>query len=355
MRPKPGEKTRYQTTIDVIMRRIVAGEYPPGSPLPSMAVMAEQLGVSRSLMKQVFAALAEQGMIVRRNRATALAAASVGRKILPIASVWVEADCSYADGPFGWHEQRHLTQALLSRNFPHLMLSYDNMNDARWRAFPGGVIFMVSGSDSAQMRRNLILDNSFCHMTMVTYAPHPEPNQVYLDYRKMLVELADYFCGRQVATLVIVNHDKAMDSDVMDEDRNRYAVLYRSMRKRGLPAHAVHLARVRGIAGMPEPDQLQELCRLPRPLGIIANGDFIALNLLRCLEGMRMRCRKDFFIVGASGLPEIAHQPPYLSTFQIPFEEHSVAAVEALLKRMEHPGTDIDPIGIPVKLEINNT
>jgi DNA-binding FadR family transcriptional regulator len=57
-------KNVHGTTLDLIGEQIVAGQYPPGTSIPPEAALCEQMGVSRTVIREVVKSLVAKGLIV---------------------------------------------------------------------------------------------------------------------------------------------------------------------------------------------------------------------------------------------------------------------------------------------------
>jgi GntR family transcriptional regulator len=66
VRQEPGQ-SRYAALAAALRHRIVAGEWPPGTPLPSETALATEHGVALGTMRRALELLAEQGLIERRH------------------------------------------------------------------------------------------------------------------------------------------------------------------------------------------------------------------------------------------------------------------------------------------------
>jgi len=64
VRPEPGQ-TRYAALAAALRHRIVAGEWPPGTPLPAETSLAAEHGVALGTLRRAFELLDEQGLIER--------------------------------------------------------------------------------------------------------------------------------------------------------------------------------------------------------------------------------------------------------------------------------------------------
>jgi len=70
----------YRRVVNGILAGIEGGLHPPGSSLPSESVLAEQYGVSRGTVRQAFAALRAEGVVMSRQGARRVVAGGVRRQ-----------------------------------------------------------------------------------------------------------------------------------------------------------------------------------------------------------------------------------------------------------------------------------
>lgn len=73
------------------------------------------------------------------------------------------------------------------------------------------------------------------------------------------------------------------------------------------------------------------LQRHPRPTGILAMSDILALGALRAAEHLGLKVPEDVAIVGFDGIPLAAQIRPSLTTIQQPLVEKGAIAAEILL------------------------
>jgi DNA-binding GntR family transcriptional regulator len=66
--------TAYERIAAELMRRLEAGEFPAGAPLPSEAELVAEYGVSRNTARRAYQHLAETGFVVVRHGAGAFPA-----------------------------------------------------------------------------------------------------------------------------------------------------------------------------------------------------------------------------------------------------------------------------------------
>ena len=53
----------WRRVADDLRRRIEAGEFPPGAPLPSLVALVDEYGVSRSTAAKAVASLRDEGLV----------------------------------------------------------------------------------------------------------------------------------------------------------------------------------------------------------------------------------------------------------------------------------------------------
>jgi GntR family transcriptional regulator len=60
-------KALYLEVIDVLMKRLQEGKYPPGARLPSEEQLAREFGISRVTLREALRVLSEDGILFRRH------------------------------------------------------------------------------------------------------------------------------------------------------------------------------------------------------------------------------------------------------------------------------------------------
>jgi GntR family transcriptional regulator len=71
----------YVQTVDALYALIQEGAFQPGEPLPSAELLAEQLGVSRSTLREAISYLEIDGLLVRRQGVGTYVAATPGAQV----------------------------------------------------------------------------------------------------------------------------------------------------------------------------------------------------------------------------------------------------------------------------------
>ncbi len=94
---------------------------------------------------------------------------------------------------------------------------------------------------------------------------------------------------------------------------------------------------------------------LKLPAAFITGGDYLARELNRAMIAAGLQSKKDFFMVGGSGLTEAAHWQPALSVIGIPFMEVAEAAVAMLFELLKHPDERFPLCRVPARLILRET
>ncbi|WP_419759680.1 FadR/GntR family transcriptional regulator [Acidisoma sp.] len=101
---RPVPRDRSEDVAHAIGLRIVGGNPPPGSLLPTEHQLAAEIGVSRAALREGFRLLAARGMIIGRRK--------VGTMVRPMAD-WNMLDASV----LAWHLEQEPTEAFIDGLF----------------------------------------------------------------------------------------------------------------------------------------------------------------------------------------------------------------------------------------------
>ncbi len=101
---RPVARDRSEDVAHAIGLRIVAGNPPPGSLLPTEHQLAAEIGVSRAALREGFRLLAARGMIISRRK--------VGTMVRPMGD-WNMLDASV----LAWHLEKEPTEAFIDGLF----------------------------------------------------------------------------------------------------------------------------------------------------------------------------------------------------------------------------------------------
>ena len=129
--------TGYRDIKEAVLRRIHAGEWPPGALIPSEADLAAEYGTARGTANRAIRELAETGLVERRRRAGTRVTHRAGRSAL-VAIPIVRAEIEAAGRRYGYAlldrriepgDQRHIGRLDPQAGAPVLALSCLHLAD----------------------------------------------------------------------------------------------------------------------------------------------------------------------------------------------------------------------------------
>jgi DNA-binding LacI/PurR family transcriptional regulator len=168
---------------------------------------------------------------------------------------------------------------------------------------------------------------------------------VYIDDRQAAYEAANHLLELRHQRLAIISLEFADDlhAGLVDQQRIKNAIFPITQRRwqgymdaiqaAGLDVNAVP---VEECAGNREESAVQAALRLlsttPRPTGILAMSDRLAVGALRAAEQLGLKVPTDLSIVGFDDIPLASRIRPHLTTVRQPLTEKGTIAAELLLK-----------------------
>lgn len=354
MRPAIGSKTYRQQLFEQLMRKIVFAEYQPGTELPSMGEVAASYRVSRSLVKQVFRDLEAEGVILCRNGQRALVRPQLAEHFdLALIAVG-KIEAPYRDGPWRWQILQSLNRAFLAHRIPQIQVDHGAMGEVIRRCQPSGLILLPDQEHYARARTEAVLAGR-PFAVIRSFVETPDCNTVSISYREAAEQIGCYFLANGVRSMVHLMQSNVIDELGLATRRNRFSEVFRLLLERQLGPEDFHFHSFSGFFDEPDAAVREHFVRLPRPIGFLVSGDFMAARVVKAGLAAGLRLKKDFLVVGGSGLPDAAHWKPALSTTRIPFDEIAEAAVEMLLRQQRERRLTVDPVAVSTGLMIHET
>lgn len=124
--------TLYEQVADLLEDRIVSGEYPYGSRLPSEQALCEISGVSRTIVREALKILKERGLIETRTGSGAYVTRPEARNISDVVARIINLDGIYYEDVFNVRATLEIESAgLAARNAPlELLEELRNVNQS---------------------------------------------------------------------------------------------------------------------------------------------------------------------------------------------------------------------------------
>jgi len=320
---------------------IVSGKYPPGAQLPAAREIAAEHRVGYCTAVQAVRMLREEGIIDCHagRRARVLSTARPHCRIgIVLDNARIGAPLfSYATCHSGWILHNAVQLALMKRRLPAVTLAPGSVF-ADYLGHLDGLI-LIRHTDTPW---NLPLYPELPAVNICNQVP-PEPwfNSVCIDRRAALTRMAIFFVTRGVRQFWMVANRNRLEWDepVRAVLREHGIDDCRRFVERSLFGHGVKKRFAREI--LPE---------LRLPAAFFASGDFQARELTVQLSGAGLCPKKDFFVIGGTGLPESAHWTPSPSVIATPFWSLAETAAEMLGQCLQKPRSELPLRTIPARL-----
>ena len=313
---------RYKVLRNIIAQDIAVGKYPSGSELPSTRELCDIYQVSHNTVELAISLLAEEKLIRRRRgcRAKVLAAEKKSNLWIAIIDNNPRGDIlsSYQESPWQWTISNEITRGLLRDGNVALQLSLCG-NCKEHLSKVDGVVVVKSNAVACKLHN--LNDCGLPQLPCVFIDPRTVPvadNTIKLDYAQ---------ASRQIATYFLVNDvDHFLVHDIIDCNGEycRCQEFYRTLAENSVPESSIHkLHMADSILSNEEQLALieEKLKSLPGKVGVLCSQDIIADRVCKIAAASGRTLKKDLFVVGISGLPELYSGTPALSSIKVPFED----------------------------------
>ncbi|MBE6403070.1 MAG: GntR family transcriptional regulator [Lentisphaerae bacterium] len=317
---------RYKVLRNIITQDIAVGKYPPGSELPSTRELCGMYHVSHNTVELAISLLAGEKLIRRRRgcRAKVLAPHKKSNLWIAIVDNNPEGDIlsDYQESPWQWTISNEITCGLLRSGNVALQLSLCGSWMEHLSKVDGIVI--VKSNAVASKLQNLN-DYGLPEIPCVFIDPRSVPaaeNTIKLDYSSACRQIATYFLVNGVEHFLV--HD-IIDSDWdCDTEYCRFQEFYRTLAENSVPESSIH--KLHMLDSVTSDEQLlavieEKLKSLSGRIGVLWSRDIIAAKVCKMAASCGRTLKKDLFVAGISGLPELYSTTPALSSIKVPFAD----------------------------------
>jgi LacI family transcriptional regulator len=129
-----------------------------------------------------------------------------------------------------------------------------------------------------------------------------------------------------------------------------------AIRRRGFLDHAnssrVVIVDVKDFGAAPSYQEgkrlMEALLKLkgPRPTGIFAHNDLMAIGAIDGLREANLECPGDVSVIGYNDSPLVDHISPSLSTLRVPMDQLGYLAGKKAIELVDHPGQVPDSVSL---------
>lgn len=313
---------QYKVLRNIIAQDIAVGKYPPGSELPCTRELCDMYHISHNTVELAIRLLAEEKLIRRRRgcRAKVLTPHKKSNLWIAIVDNNPAGDIllSYQESPWMWTISNEITRGLLRDGNVALQLSLcGNWKEHLSKA--DGVIIVKSNAVVCKLQN--LKECGLPDIPCVFIDPRAVPaadNTIKLDYSLACRQIATYFLVNGVEHFLIY--------DIIDcnGEYHRCQEFYRTLAENSVPESSVYkLHRSDGM--IPNEKVLkiiaEKLKSLSGRVGVLCSQDIIAGQVCKIAPECGKTLKKDLFVAGISGLPELYSTTPALSSIKVPFED----------------------------------
>lgn len=356
MRNANTRRPLYQEVRNRIAQGIANGHYPVGSELPSIAEMNRLYAASPSTIARVIELLRGERLIrCSQGRRPRVRQTGRQRDCFRIAILLDTPDRNcvydYTDGASTWLLHQKIMQRLLRDHHPVINLSYRYDWEAHCDHIDGVVALEARGEcrrEPDKLRKYGIPCVKFAY-----FLPDPPAsNTLTLDYAPAMAQIAIYFLSNGCKA-VFINDLEYPENGA----KSRTEALRQTLSGHGFPSERIFTRHFPPMQFTP--DDLMEirayLLRTAGPVGILTAGDMQTSQILELAADCRLTLKKDFFVVGISGLPESTRCNPVLSTIEIPFDNLADQIVNMLYQLLQNHVDEIASQLIPLRFAPRGT
>ena len=311
-----------------LLRNIVTGKFPPGTPLPSRTELENEFNAGKETIKKVLKKLAENGYIHPRCRRSALVAKKLPSHHYTIAMPVCVADSlnefDYLDSPWGYLIFNSVSVALLQKG--HTMLVLDGKaNNGMLPSQIDGVVML--GDDQFNYSGN------YPDLPILMINPQQKRalGALTCDFSEAFTKVAVYFLSVGVKHVLLLGFNAPKRELLLDYAQNNFVgtLLEQGFDSNNIlygPAECCYERADAEIAVS------EFLSAAPQgPVCVLASGDMLAQGAVDAAKKFQRCIKKDFFAVGCTGLKEVEKWDVPISTAGTPFEKLGQRAAEMII------------------------
>lgn len=347
----------YAQVSEILMQRILSGEWAPGTSLPAEPELCTELGVARGTLRQALSKLENMGYIRRergrgtfvankgeRPRSQGLPGSQIGFIVPYVRDSFVSAILLGVE--------RAAAERELSVTFKHVENDYERQAEVlealAAQGLAGVVLYPVDSVHVEPMKR--LIYSSYPIVLVDRYLVGVASDYV----------MSDHFGGavRAMQHLIELGHRKIgfvswCDPAVSMEHRK--AGYQQALAEAGIPHDPALVCEVEGYPTV-DLDSLRDyLTGHSNITAIFAANDQIALAVYQAARQIGLRIPHDLALVGFDNLEFTMHLDVPLTTIEQSAFEIGRRAVETLLARIQYPAGPWQQVIVPTRLIVRRS
>ncbi len=303
-----------------LLRELVSGVIAPGTELPSRAVLESRFGAGKETVKKVLKQLADDGYIHPRDRRPALAVKKLPSRHYTIVVPYTKSagnfhDFQYSTAAWSWMLYQSVVAALMAAG--HVAVLLNCSGDQLPPENIDGMILI--GTRATKLRAAL----PNIPTIIIMEGDYRASGSIQCDRSEAFTRTATYMLAHGMRRVLLLGIDQSRP--MMKKFAEQFFI--GTLRENGMPDHAISFmatnsTREDGHRVLSEYLRTNPFC----PFGVLTVGDFAAAGALAAAIEAGLRPKRDFIIVGCTGLKEVENWTPPLTTVGTPYEEIGIQA-----------------------------
>jgi GntR family transcriptional regulator of arabinose operon len=345
----------YVQVNEILMQRILNGEWPPGASLPAEPELCEEFGVARGTLRQALSKLENMGY-VRRERGRGTFVANRGERSRTQGLSQIGFIVPYVRDSFIpailLGVERAAAEQELSVTFKHVQNDYRRQTEVlealAGQGLAGVVLYPVDSVHVEPMKR-------------LTYAGYPMVlvdrylSGVATDY-----VMSDHFGGavRVMQHLIELGHTRigfVYWCDPAISLEHRKAGYFQALSEAGIPRDPRLVCEVEGYPTVDLDSLRLFLSEHDDLTAVFAANDQIALAVYQTARQLGLHIPHDLALVGFDNLDFTMHLDVPLTTVEQSAFEIGRRAVETLLARIRDPSAPWQQVIVPTRLVVRRS
>ena len=322
------KETLQDRIYSELLRNIVTGKLPPGSPLPPRAQLEVEFAAGKETIKKVLKKLTVNGYIHPRRSRSALVVHKLPKFHYTIAmpvcgeGVW---HFDYLESPWGYLIFNSISTALLQQGHTLVVLDAQANNGMLPSQIDGIIILGNDQFDYKSRYPDLPI--------LLINPPQPENfGALICDFSEAFTKVAVYFLSVGVKNILLLGFNSGKR-----ELLKSYAEKYfkGTLIEQGFPAEAIQYGPAECYFESSDAENVMSefIKRHPvGPVGVLSSGDMLAQGAIDAAKKFNLTIKKDFFAVGCTGLKEVEKWKIPISTAGTPFEKLGQRAAEMIVE-----------------------
>ncbi len=343
----------------LLRQRVIHGQYPPGTFLPSERALAGELGVSRMSVSRALEQLAREGIVKQHIGAGTRVLPDAGTRLPPGTIAILHRVFVGAPSPEPSLILQGMVDALAREHFAYEMvpvLSSDYEGPVEKAVTPGQILQMRNRYggwlfvETCAAEQTVALHRLRAPVVVANLESELEVSATWVDHERIArtaVEILAALGHRRIG-LVATVPSRAFYEKTIQGYRD-------SLKRLGVPMDARWLSLCPNSSALDAYSAATNLLRVePRPTAIVAGRDLHAEGVCRAASEAGLTIGRDLSVIGFDNVTWPL-ESPLLTTFHEPCYELGAEAARMLIDRMHKETAEVEKKEISAPLVLRRS